>query len=152
MRAGLILAVMLAQAPSAPAPAAAPGETDSVRAAVGAWRLSEVGGKVDCTLDLADTAPGPGGQAGARPATAAFACRQAFPPLKALAAWSLDDKGDIVLADAAGKPLAVFVGQAGGPFEAKAPGGKTWRLQAAPRERPVSLFGRPAAVAPVGVA
>ncbi len=130
MNAGLILAVMLAQAPSAPAPVAAPGATAPVRAAVGAWRLSEVGGKVDCTLDLADQTPGTGG-APARPAKAAFACRQAFPPLQALATWSLDDKGDIVLADAAGKALAVFVGQSGGPFEARAPGGKTWRLQAA---------------------
>ena len=67
---------------------------------MGAWRLSEVGGKVDCQVELTDEAPGPK-PSGGRTAKAAFACRQAFPALLDLATWSLDDKGEIVLADAA---------------------------------------------------
>ncbi|MHB8529845.1 MAG: hypothetical protein ACYC8V_10090, partial [Caulobacteraceae bacterium] len=70
-----------------------------------------------------------------------FACRQAFPPLQGLATWSLDAKGEIVLADAGGKPLAVFAGQPGGTYEAKAPGGRLWRLEAAPRPQPAAAIG-----------
>ncbi len=124
--------------------AQAQSDATPVRTAVGAWRLSEVGGKVDCTLDLTDEAGGPASPAG-KAAKAAFACRQAFPPLQTLAIWNLDDKGDIVLADAAGKPLAVFAGQPGGPLEAKIAGGRVWRLQAVPDDRSAV---KPGATAP----
>ena len=107
---------------------AAQNDTASVKAAAGQWLLSEVGGKVACTLDLTDQQ-----SQGARAAKAPFACRQAFPPLQGLSAWSLDDKGDIVLSDAGGKAIVTFAGQPGGPYEAKTASGALWRLQAKPR-------------------
>ncbi len=134
--AAAIGAVLLCGAEEKPAGVGAPA---AIHAGVGAWRLSEVGGKVDCTVELTDEAPAPKSPGG-RTAKAAFACRQAFPALLDLATWSLDDKGEIVLADAAGKPLAVFAGQPGGGFEAKAAGGRVWRLEAVDHPRPVSMF------------
>jgi hypothetical protein len=105
----------------------------------GDWRLSEVGGKIACTLTLTSQALTP--QALTPPASfsgfelkAPLACRRAFPPLKAVASWSLNDKGDIVLADAKAQPIVSFPAQAKetpakGPFETKAPDGHTWRLE-----------------------
>lgn len=95
----------------------------------GDWRLSEVGGKIACTLTLTSQASFAGFEL-----KAPLACRRAFPPLKAVAAWSLDDKGDIVLADAKAQPIVTFPAQAKeapakGPFETKAPDGHTWRLE-----------------------
>jgi hypothetical protein len=95
----------------------------------GDWRLSEVGGKIACTLTLTSQASFAGFEL-----KAPLACRRAFPPLKAVAAWSLDDKGDIVLADAKAQPIVTFPTQAKeaqgkGPFETKAPDGHTWRLE-----------------------
>jgi len=92
--------------------------------AAGAWRLSEVGGKVACTLTLMRQA-----SLGGYEIKAPLACREAFPPLKALAAWAPDDKGGIVLSDAQARPIIDFPGQLRGPYEAKAPDGKTWRLE-----------------------
>ncbi|MGH6986500.1 MAG: AprI/Inh family metalloprotease inhibitor [Caulobacteraceae bacterium] len=121
--------------------AAAPAQDG--RTDIGSWRLSEVGGKVACTVRLTDLASIPASP-GVRQAEAQFACRQAFPPLQSLAAWRTDEKGDIVLADAGGKALAVFIGQPGGDFEAKAPDGKLWRLESAhktPKPTPSSPVG-----------
>jgi hypothetical protein len=89
----------------------------------GDWRLSEVGGKVACTLSLThETSPG-----GFEVHTP-LACRLAFPPLQTVAAWAVDDKGGIVLNDAQAKPIIAFPQGADGSFEAKAPDGRTWRL------------------------
>ena len=41
----------------------------------------------------------------------------------------LDDKGGIVLSDARAQPIVTFPVQAKGPYEAKAPDGRTWRLE-----------------------
>jgi hypothetical protein len=95
----------------------------------GDWRLSEVGGKIACTLTLTSQASFAGFEL-----KAPLACRRAFPPLKAVAAWSLDPHGDIVLADAKAQPIVTFPAQAKeaqakGPYETKAPDGHTWRLE-----------------------
>jgi hypothetical protein len=95
----------------------------------GDWRLSEVGGKIACTLTLTSQASFAGFEL-----KAPLACRRAFPPLMSVASWSLDDKGDIVLADAKAQPIVTFPAQAKeapakGPYETKAPDGHTWRLE-----------------------
>jgi hypothetical protein len=98
-------------------------EPASLRAS-GDWRLSEVGGKIACTLTLTRQTSFAGFEV-----KAPLACRRAFPPLKTVAAWALDDKGGIVLSDARAQPIVTFPAQAKGPYEAKAPDGRTWRLE-----------------------
>jgi hypothetical protein len=90
----------------------------------GDWRLSEVGGKVACTLTLTRQSSFAGFEL-----KAPLACRLAFPPLKTVAAWALDEKGGIVLSDARAQPIVTFPMQSKGPYEAKAPDGRTWRLE-----------------------
>jgi hypothetical protein len=90
----------------------------------GDWLLSEVGGKVACTLTLTRQTSSAGFEL-----KAPLACRRAFPPLKTVAAWTLDGRGGIVLADARAQPIVTFPVQAKGPYEAKAPDGRTWRLE-----------------------
>jgi len=92
--------------------------------AAGDWRLSEVGGKIACTLTLTRQSSFAGFEL-----KAPLACRRAFPPLKTVAAWALDDKGGIVLSDARAQPLVTFPVPGAGPYEARAPDGRTWRLE-----------------------
>ena len=100
----------------------------------GDWRLSEVGGKVACTLTLTREASFSG-----YALKAPLACRRAFPALKGVAAWALDEKGGIVLTDAHALPIVTFpAAQAGAPYEAKSPDGRTWRLD------PLKADGTPA--------
>lgn len=116
---------------------AAAVDAAAVRTA-GDWRLSEVGGKVACTLTLTRQTSFAGFEL-----KAPLACRRAFPALKTVANWALDDKGGIVLSDARAQPIVTFPIQAKGPYEAKAPDGRTWRLEpvkpdtAPPDETPV---------------
>jgi len=90
----------------------------------GDWRLSEVGGKVACTLTFTRQTSFAGFEL-----KAPLACRRAFPPLRAVASWALDGRGGIVLADGNAQPIVTFPAQARGPYEAKAPDGRTWRLE-----------------------
>jgi hypothetical protein len=90
----------------------------------GDWRLSEVGGRVACTLTLTRQS-NPGGFELKAP----LACRRAFPPLKTVAAWALDQKGGIILTDSNSQPIITFAVPGKGPYEAKAPDGRTWRLE-----------------------
>jgi len=98
----------------------------SLRAAVGQWRLSEVGGKVGCTVNLSDQASGAG-----HALQAPAACHLAFPPLKTLSVWSLDAHGAPVFSDPGRQHVLTFNGPAGGPFQATASDGKAWRLEPA---------------------
>jgi hypothetical protein len=113
--------------------AVANAAVDAAAQRVGDWRLSEVGGKVACTLTLTHQTSFAGFEL-----KAPLACRRAFPALKTVAAWTLDDKGGIVLADAKAQPIVTFPAQPKGLFEAKAPDGRTWRLE------PVKPAGEPA--------
>ena len=132
------LAALIAVAALAAGAASASVDAAALRAS-GDWRLSEVGGKIACTLTLTSQVLTPqvltsqASSAGFE-LKAPLACRRAFPPLRAVASWSLDDKGGIVLADARAQPIVTFPAQAKeapgkGPFEAKAPDGHTWRLE-----------------------
>jgi hypothetical protein len=118
-------------------PAFASADTAATRAS-GDWRLSEVGGKVACTLTLTRQTSFAGFEL-----KAPLACRRAFPALKTVANWALDEKGGIVLSDARAQPIVTFPLQAKGPYEAKAPDGRTWRLEpvkpgaASPDEGPI---------------
>src|SRR5476651_1664201 len=116
---GLALAAMLLTLAGA-------GHAAALDAAVrtsGDWRLSEVGGKVACTLTLTHQTSFAGFEL-----KAPLACRRAFPALKTVANWALDDKGGIVLSDARAQTIVTFPVQLKGPYEAKAPDGRTWRL------------------------
>ena len=97
----------------------------------GDWRLSEVGGKVACTLTLTRQTSFAGFEL-----KAPLACRRAFPPLRTVAGWMVDDRGGIVLADARAQPIVTFPAQAKGPYEAKAPDGRTWRLEPVKPDHP----------------
>jgi hypothetical protein len=105
------------------AASAAAVDSASLKAA-GDWRLSEVGGKIACTLTLTREASFAG-----YALKAPLACRRAFPALKTVAAWALDEKGGIVLTDAHALPIVTFPAQATGPYETKSPDGRTWRLE-----------------------
>ena len=113
--------ILAAAVAAAAAPAAIP---DKPHAAAGEWRLSDVAGKIACTLVLSEERVSAG-----LAVRAPLACRRGFPALKDLAAWSLDAQGAIVFSDPGQQRLAVFTPQPGAPYEAKSPGGKTWRLE-----------------------
>ena len=106
-------------------------------AAAGDWRLSVVGGRVACTLTLTHQTSFAGFEV-----KAPLACREAFPPLKGVAAWAVNDKGAIVLSDAQAHPIIVFPQADGAPFEAKAPDGSTWRLEPVGEAKPSMVGGR----------
>lgn len=122
---GALLAIDVAQAAAV--------DSTSMRTA-GDWRLSEVGGKIACTLTLTREASFAG-----YALKAPIACRRAFPALKGVAAWALDGKGGIVLSDANSLPIVTFPAQASGSYETKSPDGRTWRLE------PLKPDGTPAA-------
>jgi hypothetical protein len=97
------------------------------------WRLSEVGGHVACTLTLTHQTSFAG-----YALKAPLACRRAFPALKSVAAWALDDKGGIVLSDANAQPIVTFPAPAPkAPYEAKAPDGRTWQLVPVRPDQPI---------------
>jgi hypothetical protein len=111
----------------------------------GDWRLSEVGGKVACTLTLTRQTSFAGFEL-----KAPLACRRAFPALKTVANWALDDKGGIVLSDARAQPIVTFPVQAKGPYEAKAPDGRTWRLEPVKSASPTPDEGPIQTAPPIG--
>ena len=125
------LATIMAAALAINGAAPAGGDPAALRAAVGPWRLSEVGGKIECTLSLTErTIPG------GRDLTVPPACHRAFPPLKDIAAWSLDPQGAMMFSNAAGRVVVAFTGAAGGPYQATAPDGKVWRIEPAEARGP----------------
>jgi hypothetical protein len=127
------VAIILAVALSTASPPHAEGDVLATRAAIGQWRLSEVGGKVGCTVNLTDQAS-PGGHVLQAPP----ACHLAFPPLKDLSVWSLDAHGAPIFSDAAHNHVVAFIGPTGGPFQATASDGKAWRLEPAAAHAPTA--------------
>jgi hypothetical protein len=125
MKTAMILALALV---GANASFAADGEPALSRAAIGPWRLSEIGGKIGCTVALIDRASLGGG----RDVLAPGACQRAFPPLKDLSVWSFDERGGLVLSDPEHRHVVAFAGPLGGPYAATAPDGRIWRLDATP--------------------
>ena len=124
--------------------ASAAVDAAAVRTA-GDWRLSEVGGKVACTLTLTRQTSFAGFEL-----KAPLACRRAFPALKTVANWALDDKGGIVLSDARAQTIVTFPVQSKGPYEAKAPDGRTWRLEPVKPGAPASDEGPIQTAPPIG--
>jgi hypothetical protein len=114
--------------------------------ASGDWRLTEPGGRVACTLTFTRQTSFAGYEV-----KAPMACRLAFPPLKLVAAWTMDERGAIVLSDAHAQPIVTFPAQARGPYEAKAPDGRTWRLEPVRSDRDTpGADERPVSTAPLG--
>jgi hypothetical protein len=109
--------------------------------AAGDWRLSEVGGRIACTLTLTRQTSFAGFEL-----KAPLACRRAFPALASVAAWALDDKGGIVLSNANAQPIVTFLAPPKGPYQATAPDGSTWRLE------PVRLAGGDGVQTPIATA
>ncbi len=120
MYAASIGVAVLAAAMASPAP------RPSLSATLGAWRLSEVGGKVSCTLNLT-AQPGIGGLEVRVP----IACRRAFPALKEVSTWSFDADGTIVLSDPLQRRILAFRAGPLRSYEARAPDGKVWRIEPA---------------------
>ncbi len=115
----------------------------AMRADVGPWRLSEVGGKIRCTVNFTDRENG-----GGHVLQAPGACRLAFPPLKNMSVWSLDIHGAPVFFDPLRHHVVTFSGPVGGPFQAIASDGKAWRLEPAPPPAPTAPTTPPAPPAP----
>ncbi|HWA60755.1 MAG TPA: AprI/Inh family metalloprotease inhibitor, partial [Caulobacteraceae bacterium] len=128
------LAAVLVMAAGA---AVAQPDAASPKSAVGQWRLTQVGGKVTCTLTLTG-----GAAVGGWEMRAPLACRGAFPPLRDVVAWSFDPQGQLQLSDAAGKRVVALAPAAAGAYETKAPDGKTWRLEPLGRPRPLTARER----------
>jgi hypothetical protein len=95
--------------------------------ATGAWRLSEIGGKIGCTVALTDR----GRLGGGHDLLSPGACQRAFPPLKDLSVWRFDERGGLVFSDSEHRHVVAFAGPLGGPYAATAPDGRLWRLAAA---------------------
>jgi len=96
----------------------------------GPWRLSEVGGKVGCTLSLTE-APAIGGYEVKAPA----ACRLAFPPIKGVSTWSVDGAGSLVLSDPERRRIVLLQARSASLWEGPGPDGGDWRLERAPAAR-----------------
>jgi hypothetical protein len=111
--------------------------------ASGDWRLSEVGGKIACTLTLTRQASFAGFEL-----KAPLACRRAFPSLRMVAAWTLDGRGGIVLADAKAQAIVTFPVPPKGPYQTKAPDGRMWRLEPLKTDRPADIGQTAIAIAP----
>jgi len=97
------------------------------RGAAGPWRLSEIGGKIGCTVALIDRESLGGGHDLQAPG----ACQRAFPALRDLSTWQMDDHGGLILSGPERSHVVAFAGPVGGPYLATAPNGRTWRLAAA---------------------
>jgi hypothetical protein len=133
MRASLILVTALAAAGASQADV----DHKSLHGAAGLWRLSETGGKVACTLTLTAEPAGD-----ALEVRLPLACRRAFPPLGALSTWAYNSQDGIVLSDSKRQRIVALPGPEGGPYEGKAPDGKTWRLETADLPKVVGADGR----------
>ena len=123
------LAALIAVAAFAASAASASVDAAALRTS-GDWRLSEVGGKIACTLTLTS----PDQLRGFR-AEGAARLPPGIPAAEDGGHLGLDDKGGIVLADAKAQPIVTFPVQAGealarGPTRPRrptaAPGGWSW--------------------------
>jgi len=123
MKTAMIMALAIA---SVAAPFAS-SEAAASRAATGPWRLSEIGGKIGCTVALIDRESLGGGHDLLAPG----ACQRAFPPLRDLSVWRFDERGGLVFSDPERRHVVAFAGPLGGPYAATAPDGRIWRLSAA---------------------
>jgi hypothetical protein len=103
------------------------GEAAAPRDAAGPWRLSEIGGKIGCTVALIDR----GSLGGGHDLLAPDACQRAFPPLRDLSVWRFDERRGLVFSDPGRRHVVAFAGPLGGPYAATAPDGRIWRLTAA---------------------
>ena len=122
-------AILMAAAVAATAGVHTESQAAALRATVGPWRLSAIGGKVGCTVALTDRE-----SLGGRDIQAPAACQRAFPPLKMLSVWRFDEKGALEFSDPTRRHVVAFSGPNGGPYAAVAPDGHAWRLAlAAPR-------------------
>jgi Protease inhibitor Inh len=125
-----------------PTAAQAPAPSDAVKGMVGAWELSDADREKTCTVNFKLT-----------PAGANYAleldrkCAEAFPAVRALAGWNFGRNDNLMLTDAAGKPMLELLEVEAGLYEGLRPNEGRYFLQnaavaAASRDRPADdLFG-----------
>ena len=65
------------------------------------------------------------------------ACQRAFPPLRGLTLWKLDQQGSLRFTDNLRNRFVEFTGPVGGPYAATAPDGHKWRLTTVGKSAPV---------------
>src|SRR5215216_5704978 len=93
-------AALLLIAELGPAAAQAPAPSDAAKGMVGTWELSDADREKTCTVNFKLT-----------PAGTSYAlelerkCAEMFPAVRALAGWTFGRNDNLVLTDAAGKPM-----------------------------------------------
>src|ERR1043166_453287 len=135
------LAVVLVLAVTAglvPAAAQAPQPSDTIKAMVGAWELSNADRDKTCTVNFRIA-----------PAGANYAaelekkCGDAFPATRGIVAWTIGRNDMLLLVDAAGKPVLELLEVEAGMYEGLRPNEERYFLQnaavaAASRARPAA--------------
>jgi hypothetical protein len=125
-----------APAPSASAP------SDAAKAMVGGWELANADRDKICTINFKL-----GPNAATYPIELDKKCGEAFPPTRAVVAWTFGKNDMLLLVDNTGKPVLELLEVEGGMYEGLRPNEGRYFLQnaavaAASRDKPVDdLFG-----------
>jgi hypothetical protein len=135
----LLLAVSAGLGPAA---AQAPPPSDTIKAMVGAWELSNADRDKTCTVNF-KIAPAGANYA----AELEKKCGDAFPATRGIVAWTIGRNDMLLLVDAAGKPVLELLEVEAGMYEGLRPNEERYFLQnaavaAASRDRPADdMFG-----------
>ena len=120
----------------------AQAQTDAAKAMVGAWELSNADRDRTCTVNFKL-----GASSATYPIELDRKCQDVFPAIRGIAAWTFGRNDNLVLVDAAGKPMLELLEVEAGMFEGLRPNEGRYFLQnaavaAASRDRPADdLFG-----------
>jgi hypothetical protein len=138
----LALLVLLGPAAGGRAAAQAPPPSDAAKAMVGAWELSNADRDRTCTVNFKL-----GPVSASYPIELDKKCSEAFPRIRAIAAWTFGRNDNLVLVDAGGRPVLELLEVEAGMYEGLRPNEGRYFLQnaavaAASRDRPADdLFG-----------
>ena len=122
--------------------ATAQAQTDAAKAMVGAWELSNADRDRTCTVNFKL-----GASSASYPIELDRKCQEVFPAIRAITAWTFGRNDNLLLVDAAGKPMLELLEVEAGMFEGLRPNEGRYFLQnaavaAASRDRPADdLFG-----------
>ena len=122
--------------------ATAQAQTDAAKAMVGAWELSNADRDRTCTVNFKL-----GASSASYPIELDRKCSEVFPAIRAITAWTFGRNDNLLLVDAAGKPMLELLEVEAGMFEGLRPNEGRYFLQnaavaAASRDRPADdLFG-----------
>jgi hypothetical protein len=122
--------------------ATAQAQTDAAKAMVGAWELSNADRDRTCTVNFKL-----GASSASYPIELDRKCGEVFPAIRTIAAWTFGRNDNLLLVDAAGKPMLELLEVEAGMYEGLRPNEGRYFLQnaavaAASRDRPADdLFG-----------